>query len=254
MSCELWQSKIDAYLDAELAPGDLAQLDSHLRTCPACAADALRGVQLKRMTYTAGKRYTASPEFRKKILRQIQAKPTAARWNWLRVPQFAAAAAVVAIVFLLWNQNMRQHESQQALTQLADMHVATLASANPVDVISTDRHTVKPWFQGKLPFSFNIPELQGTPFTLVGGRMAYLEHAPAAQLLFQYQQHRISVYVAQETPELEREFGRAARTRQLSFNFEYWESNGLCYMAVGDAEAANIDKLATLLKQAATRT
>jgi anti-sigma factor RsiW len=144
-------------------------------------------------------------------------------------------------------------ERQQVLAQLGDIHVATLASANPVDVVSTDRHTVKPWFQGKLPFSFNLPELQGTPFTLVGARMAYFEHAPAAQLLFQYQQHRISVFIAQETPQLERELGSASLARQLSFNFEYWESNGLCYVAVGDAEADNIGKLVTLLKQAGAK-
>lgn len=253
MGCELWQTKIDAYLDSELESAELSQLDSHLRTCPSCAAEALRGVQLKRMAHIAGKRYTASPEFRKKVLGQIQAKPAAARWSWLRVPQFAAAAAVIAVALLLWNHNTQMRERQQVLAQLADIHVTTLASANPVDVVSTDRHTVKPWFQGKLPFSFNLPELQGTPFALLGGRMAYFEHAPAAQLLFQYQQHKISVFIVQETPELDRELGSAALARQLSFNFEYWESNGLCYVAVGDAEAANIGKLVTLLKQAGAK-
>jgi len=252
MSCDLWQSKIDAYLDAELDSAELAQLDSHLRTCPSCAAGALRGVQLKRITHSAGMRYSPSAEFRKKVLAQVRPKP-AHTWNWLRVPQFAAAAALIVLAIFLWNHSAHMRERQQLLAEVADIHVATLASANPVDVVSTDRHTVKPWFQGKLPFSFNIPELQGSPFSLVGGRMAYFEHEPAAQLLFLYQQHRISVFVVQETPGLERALGRAALARQLSFNFETWESNGLRYVAVGDAEAANIGKLVTLLKQAGAK-
>lgn len=253
MSCENWQEKLDAYLDSELVPAELSELASHLRTCPSCAAEALRRMQLKRVTQIAGKRYSPSPEFRKNMMTQIQEKP-ARGWNWLRVPQFVAAAAVLVFALLLLNHNTQTRERQQALGQLADLHVATLASANPVDVVSTDRHTVKPWFQGKLPFSFNLPELQGTPFTLAGGRLAYFEHAPAAQLLFQYQQHRISVFIVQETPQIEHELGRVGLARQLSFNFEYWESNGLCYIAVGDAESTNIGKLVTLLKQAGAKT
>ena len=63
---------------------------------------------------------------------------------------------------------------QRVFSELADLHVSALASATPVDVISTDRHTVKPWFQGRIPFSFNLPELQGSEFTLIGGRVTYL--------------------------------------------------------------------------------
>lgn len=252
MSCEVCHDRLDAYLDSELASNEMAKLESHLRGSAVCAADALGRMQVKRATQLAGKRYTPSPEFRRKVMAQIQARPLRP-WAWMRVPQFAAAAAAIVLAVLLWNHNAQTRERQQALAQLADIHVATLASPNAVDVVSTDRHNVKPWFQGKLPFSFNLPELQGTPFTLAGGRVAYFEHAPAAQILFQYQQHRISVFIMQETPEIERELGNAGLVRQLSFNFEYWDSGGLCYVAVGDAEAANIGKLVTLLKQAGAK-
>ena len=77
--------------------------------------------------------------------------------------------------------------------------MATLGSANPVDVISTDRHTVKPWFQGKLPFSFNLPDnlLSGT--TLDGANLTYIQNKPAAQLLYSIGKHRVSVYLEQKT-------------------------------------------------------
>ena len=64
------------------------------------------------------------------------------------------------------------------MSELVDLHVATLASSNPIDVVSSDRHTVKPWFEGKIPFTFNLPELQNSPFTLVGGRVSYLNQSP----------------------------------------------------------------------------
>ena len=76
---------------------------------------------------------------------------------------------------------------------MADLHVSDLASANPYDVVSSDRHTVKPWFQGKIPFAFNLPEFAGTEFTLLGGRLVYLHQQPAAQLVVGVGKHRISV-------------------------------------------------------------
>ena len=252
MSCELWQEKIDAYVDAELPSEEMSTLDAHLRGCPSCAADAVRGVQLKRLTHNAGKRYTASPEFRKKVLAQVQSRP-ARRWSWLGVPQFAAVAAVLTVALLLWNHNTQMRQRDQVLAQVTDMHVSTLASANPVDVVSSDRHTVKPWFQGKVPFTFNLPELQGTPFTLLGARLVYFEHAPAAQLFYQYQQHHISVFIVKDTPELDRELGNASLSRQLSFTVETWDAGGLCYLAVSDAEGENLGKLVTLLKQASAK-
>ena len=78
------------------------------------------------------------------------------------------AAALVLAVTVSALMMVRHSSRDQAVAQLLDMHVAALASGNPVDVVSSDRHTVKPWFQGKLPFTFNLPELQGSNYTLLG--------------------------------------------------------------------------------------
>ena len=167
MACEPWQSQLDAYLDGELPSESMRALDAHLRTCPACTADALARVQLKRAIKTAGTRFTPSVEFRDQIQKKIAAKrPRMWSFGW------AVAAALVillmagSLVRYFEKQNLRQ---QHLYSELADLHVSTLASANPVDVVSSDRHTVKPWFQGKIPFTFNLPELQNTDFILLGG-------------------------------------------------------------------------------------
>ena len=134
------------------------------------------------------------------------------------------------------------------------MHVATLASSSPVDVISTDRHTVKPWFQGKIPFAFNLPELQNSEFSLLGGRMTYLDQTPGAHLIYDVRKHHISVFVFQEralslkSPSSLDE--SSLSPTKLPFNMETWSQGGLRYFVIGDASAADIDGLAKLFKAA----
>src|SRR5271167_3349587 len=195
MSCD-WSGKLNRYVDDELTGSELTDLEAHLRGCPACAADALSRLQLKRMTQAVGQRYGPRPEFRLKIGQSIGASKRP-QWSRRWIPGFAAIAALalVLISVVVWQQRVR---TQQALGELADLHVSTLASANPVDVVSTDRHTVKPWFQGKLPFSFNIPESLPAGTTLDGANLAYLNNHPVAQLLFSIGHHRVSVFVEQK--------------------------------------------------------
>jgi anti-sigma factor RsiW len=144
---------------------------------------------------------------------------------------------------------MGQWRRSQAFAEVADLHVNALASTNQVDVVSTDRHTVKPWFQGKLPFTFNLPELNNTEFTLLGGRMAYFQQHPGAQLLVATHQHKISILILQESPDLQRDFPVSmAVDHRTSFGVESWQSHGLRFVAVSDADPAGIDNLARLLK------
>jgi anti-sigma factor RsiW len=131
------------------------------------------------------------------------------------------------------------------------MHVAAMASANPVDVISTDRHTVKPWFAGKLPFSFDLPELQNSGFTLAGGRVAYFEHASGAQLLFTVRKHQMSVFIFQQQSEkVPFSLGTSASTK-LAFHMETWSERGLRYFIISDAPASDVHALSKLLRSAA---
>ena len=163
-------------------------------------------------------------------------------------------SAVLAILLLagllntyIGRARMRQEE---AFSEVADLHVAALASANPVDVASSDRHTVKPWFQGKIPFTFNLPDLQNTEFTLVGGRIAYLDQSPGAELIFQVRKHYISVFIFREqaTPALRSGSGMR---KHVSFNYETWTDGGLRYIAISDTTGEDLGKLADLLKAAA---
>jgi anti-sigma factor RsiW len=247
MTCD-WVPKLDLYVDGELSDGELSRVEAHLQACPTCAADALSRLQLKRMTQAAGRRFSPRPEFRLKIAQSIDA---AKRPRWARrwAPVLAAAAALVLMLVpaTLWLQHSR---SEQALAELADLHVSTLASANPVDVVSSDRHTVKPWFQGKLPFTFNLPELQTSPFKLIGGRLTYFQQSPGAQLLFEAGKHQISVFIFQNRAELSRLNSGSPLSRKLAFNTETWTDGGLWYFVLGDASPTDVHDLSELLVNA----
>ena len=236
MSCDKWQAQLDAWVDGELPPDGSRDFREHLRSCAECSAAALDAAQLKRAVAHASARYTPSDALRARIAGEMRPK---SRARWTLWPVAAAVAAVLIVAAgLLWTA---RQQSRRTWQEVADLHVTDLASATPVEVVSSDRHTVKPWFQGKLPFSFNLPELGGTDFVLVGGRMAFLDGTPAAHLLFSVRKHYISVFIANA--------GRSGG-EPASFNGTSWTQDGLRYYVVTDASAADVAKLEELLKGA----
>ena len=248
MVCESWKAKLDTYLDVEVPEEEMRTFDAHVRNCPSCSADALTRVQMKRAIQVAGKRFAPSAEFRKRMQQSIAPKPQRSfRLGWMLV----AAAAVILVAGTLTSAYLGNRSGRdQVFSEIADLHVETLASSSPVDVISTDRHTVKPWFQGKIPFAFDLPELQNSDFSLLGGRMTYLHQTPGAHLIYDVRKHHISVFVFQERSlpaSLDR---KSLLPKKLPFNMETWSQGGLRYFVIGDANAADIDSLAKLFKAA----
>lgn len=244
MSCDVWLAKLDAYIDAELSADEMNALERHLRTCASCAAESLSRMQLKRITHIAGKKFTATPEFRSRIEKQVSGrKRFKFSWNW--APALAVAGIVIfATLLMLQIQRLQQ---RHAYSELADLHVADLASANPVDVVSSDRHTVKPWFQGRIPFTFNLPELANTPFTLIGGRVAYFQQAPGAHLLYEIRKHKLSVFIFEDRAGLS---NAVVRGPDQSFNARTWTANGLRFFLITDAPAEDADRLRDLFVSA----
>ena len=259
---ESWTRKLDSYLDGELDSSEMRELDGHLRQCSGCTAEALRRLQWKRAIHSAGQCYVPNTALREQIQKSITAAAPA-WWHWR--PAFAATAAVLLLLTtarivqlqigrpqarLSWNNPVQSDVIPQGriVSELADLHVATLASANPVDVVSSDRHNVKPWFAGKIPFSFDLPELEGSQFELLGGRVSYLEQSPGAQLLFRVRKHQISVFIFQARA-LPVDFAIAGEMDARSFHLESWQHGGLQYFVIGDVAAEDLRALSELLKK-----
>ena len=248
MACEVAKLKLDAYLDGELPSEEMRTLGAHLQSCSSCSADALARVQMKRAIQSTGKRFTPGIEFRSRMQQRITARPgrSGMGFAWISA---TAVIAIVAVVGLSVTHSRRERvRTHQVYSEIADLHVGTLASSSPVDVVSSDRHTVKPWFQGKIPFAFDLPELQNSEFSLLGGRITYLDQTPGAHLIYELRKHQISVFVFPDAPLRESLGGKPAVTRELWFSIETWSQGGLRYFVIGDASTADINSLARLFQ------
>ena len=156
-----------------------------------------------------------------------------------------AAALLLTVSFMGWN---RLHQTNTLAAELLDQHLATLSTAATPQVISTDRHTVKPWFQGRLPFSFNLPDTEALPpdTTLKGADLAYLDGKPAAQLLFTIHKHQVSVFLTQ----------RASASlitlppARSGFTLHTTTTPDLQIIAVSDVNPADLDALMAVLVHA----
>jgi anti-sigma factor RsiW len=250
MKCEEARARVETYLDDGLSTESVREVEAHVHECRDCAGVLLENLQWKRQLRAAGKRHSPSVAFRERIHAQVQGKRSKSwGWNWALVS--AALAAMVLGAFLFGIHRQNRLTAKQTFGEVADLHVATLASQSPVDVVSTDRHTVKPWFEGKIPFTFNLPELNGSGFSLVGGRVAYLRQSPGAELIFQLRQHRISVFIFQEKDIADGLPTATGDLHELTFHVETWAQDGLRYFVVGDAGSDDIKALGQLLKRAA---
>jgi anti-sigma factor RsiW len=240
-NCE-WREKIGPYVDGELEPREEQAVAGHLQSCADCSSAVLEQQALKNAVRVAAKRYTAPPELYASVRRQIAPKNRTGLW--LKISAFAASAALLAVVvFALLSH---PSTSNATIAQLIDQHITMLASANPVDVISSDKHTVKPWFQGKLPFTFNPPELAaGSPFTLIGGKLVYAQSAPGAELVYQVRQHKMSVFIFQA-----RDVHGDPSAGNQTFAVNGWQQGGLQYYIVTDAAREDADRLRALLENA----
>jgi len=242
MNCE-WRVRLDGYVDGELSPETRAQFEQHVRDCPSCASTALSRLQMKRgIRAAAVARYTPTAGLRFRVEQMTNPRPRASL-PWL--PRFSLAVAALVLVMVAAALWLARSRPADFAGELVDLHVSTLASANPVDVLSSDRHTVKPWFEGRLPFAFTLPNLQGSPFRLIGGRVAYFQRSPGAQLLFGLGKHQISVFIFQQSV---RQLRSSPETLELGFTIDTWNQDGLRYAAVGDTEPAQIRALRQLFQ------
>jgi anti-sigma factor RsiW len=246
MVCEPWKANVGAYLDGELSEEETRSFGAHMRGCLSCSESVLARVRTKCAIQVAGRRFTPSAAFRKRVRQSIAPKPKRShRLGWM----FAAATVVILLVGALSSTYVGARSGRnQVFSEIADLHVATLASSSPLDVVSTDRHTVKPWFQGKIPFAFNLPDLKNSEFSLLGGRMTYVDQMPGAHLIYDVRKHHISVFVFQERSLRAKLDGNSLSPKNLSFDVETWSQGGLRYFMIGDASAADINSLAELFK------
>ena len=237
---------LSAFVDGELSESEQSGVGQHLTNCHSCALRSLSAAKLKSAVNRAGARYAPPPDTLARLTAQLRPEPRKqARVLLFRTMAWAAMAAVllVTITFAGWRQ---VRETNALANELFDQHLATLSSAATPEVISTDRHTVKPWFQGRLPFSFNLPDTSALPpdTVLKGADFTYLDGQPAALLLFTIHKHQVSVFL---TP---RSGGPLVLpSNHAGFTIESATTQYLRILAVSDVNAADLRLLIAALEK-----
>jgi anti-sigma factor RsiW len=239
---------IGALMDGELTPAEEAQANAHLQGCHACALQVLAAQQLKLATRQGALRFTPSPEALMRLRAQaanVPAKP-AQRIRWRPLAWSACAAVLLIALFLAGSRQLRRSDAFTA--ELLDQHLAVLSDSSSPQVLSSDRHTVKPWFQGRLPFSFNLPEPGQLPAesALFGADLTYIDGRPAALLLFSIHKHRVSVFVSQAG----RFDGLLLSNVRSGFQIAHARTAGLEFVAVSDVNRPELNALMGVLIQA----
>jgi anti-sigma factor RsiW len=234
MNCEEAKLLLHALIDGELDAGHAREVENHIAGCTRCAALLAEYRQMSRLIAEAGPRYTAPPGLRRNIeaaLPQPQAAPS--RRSVLR--GFALGSAVSAIAATgLVAVILRNDDVTRIQSEVVSAHLRSLQAGHLTDVISTDQHTVKPWFNGKLDVAPPVIDLTAQGFTLIGGRLDYVDARAIGAVVYRRRQHVINLFVAQ-TADTER---RAARTATLQgFNIRSWRDRGLNFWAVSDLGA-----------------
>jgi anti-sigma factor RsiW len=239
MSCELVERDLDAYLDRELDAAALTAVREHVGTCAACRRQLAQRETLARLVRSAPY-YSAPDRLRDRVRASSQSHSVR------RVLTWAAAAVLVLSVgagMTLWRPGASRGDV--IADDVVNGHVRSLMANHLFDVQSTDLHTVKPWFLGKLDFSPPVVDLTSSGFALVGGRHDYGGGRPVAALVYQRRKHTINVFVSPA--------GGDPSTSNVvltvrGFNLRHWIHNGMSFWAVSDVNSAELGEFATALQ------
>jgi anti-sigma factor RsiW len=250
LNCELAQTTIHGYFDGELDAVRSAEFERHVENCGECQA-ALENIESLRMLLMENNLYEhASPDLRKRIRKQLAHAGGAGRVTamysrrWFLVPAFgvlSAAAAVLAVVFFV----IQPHTQAARITaELIDAHVRSLQPGHLTDVQSTDRHTVKPWFDGKLDFIPPVSDYSEQGFPLVGGRLDVVDGHNVAALVYSRSRHFINLFV---WPSRNKEAMFEISGSRQGYTWIMWGAGDMRFCLVSDAASGDLRGLKDLI-------
>lgn len=249
MDCKNAHTLIAGYLDRELDRVRSLEIEDHLHECVACSQVYENHQVLSKGLRTGSVYFKAPPDLQKRIQRSVrqaakaESAPRWLSWSWVRMAAPMAAAAIVLLAVVPF---LRGPSDEEMLTrEVVSSHVRSLMANHLADVASSDQHTVKPWFNGKVDFSPPVVDLASRGFPLVGGRLDYLDNRPVAALVYQRDKHLINVFVWPSDKTAPAEIARV--TRQ-GYNLFHWSRSGMNFWAVSDLEERQLQEFVQLLQ------
>lgn len=249
MSCNRADTVLHGYFDNELDAVGAAEFERHLERCSECI-DALESLESLRSSMNFAQLFEKMPALlREKVLADLSSPnlirivPARSPWRWL----------AIAAAFLLFAYPGRQvisiHRSDNYETvltaEVVDAHLRSLQPGHLTDVVSSDQHTVKPWFAGKLEFSPEVQDFADQGFALQGGRLDVVRGRAIAALVYGRRKHLVSIFI---WPTTEQDASSREGSRQ-GYQWIHWRKGGMEFCAVSDAAPSDLEQLQRLFTE-----
>jgi anti-sigma factor (TIGR02949 family) len=254
VTCDLTQTRLHAYFDGELDAMSSAEFERHLESCPDCET-RLAAEEKLRSALAGSQLYARAPETLRRKLQTTLPKaaippevpgvkdPKSSvekSWRWLAI---AASVILAAILGMQYMEKLNRYSQQQAMAAvIVDAHLRSLQPGHLEDVISTDQHTVKPWFDGKIDFAPPVRDFASDGFPLLGGRLDVIDSRTAAALVYGRRRHIVNVFVEKAQPGDSQD----ASGELQGYHWISWQQTGFTITAVSDTTYADLDQLKLL--------
>jgi anti-sigma factor RsiW len=248
MRCASSRTVLELQLDGELSASESAEIQEHIEYCAPCNELYRRLEHLQSDIRMQATRHTVPAHLQHRIqaaLREAagsEPQPRRMRWNWM-----AVAASILLVISMAWNiATLRSRDSaaRDILAQeVLSSHLRSLMGTHLLDVPSSDQHTVKPWFNGKLNFSPDVKDFASQGFRLVGARIEYLDDKPVAALVYQRRQHFINLFMWPSPSSSQSGYSEMKRS---GYNLVSWTEDGMTCWAVSDLQTSELEQFADL--------
>jgi len=252
VSCDFTRTVLHGYLDGELDASGAAEFERHLECCRECTTALGAEESLRSSLQRSGLYENAPVRLRKKIRASLDAATASSAGHRIPAWRLIAVAATVLIVagvsWFSWPRPVKDSASAAPFTvaEIIDAHVRSLQPGHLTDVTSTDQHTVKPWFNGRLAFVPPVKDFADEGFTLVGGRLDVLGGQNVAALVYSRRKHIINVFVL---PTKEPDTAIHPPGLRQGYQWRHWRRQGMEYCAISDVSDSDLYELAQLMYQ-----
>ena len=238
---------LHAYVDGELDLANARETERHLRSCADCRGTEKAIRELRSALTSEATAYRAPAHLRRNVRAALRREAKSSRQilsPWLTFTTGAAFAAIL-LGFVIF-QTTRATRTNAIVDQVVANHVRSLLAAQLVDVVSSDQHTVKPWFDGKIDFAPEVRDLSTDGFPLVGGRLDYLDGKTVAALVYQRNKHPINLFI---TPATTSRSTSARIATRRGYNILAWTNKGMNYWAVSDLNQVELRQFTGLFER-----
>jgi len=255
LSCQRAEDLVHPYVDGELDILQAAEVERHLDQCEDCNQAYRNQITLRSSFKDTSLYYRAPQDLQWRISSSLQRKvkaevpPNSFRWAWVILAASLPAGLFLIGVLLKVVPVIRRPASDEVLVQeIVSDHIRSLQMNNHLtDVLSSDQHTVKPWFNGKIDFSPPVNDFASEDFRLYGGRLEYVNNKAAATLIYQRRLHYINLYI---WPAEQMQTAVGIATQRQGYNLLHWTDKGMNFWAVSDLSSAELGDFARLIQQA----